>query len=361
MSEKYYNLNEIKKRNCRYNLIFGERSNGKTYACLKEIIDNYFINKSQGAIIRRWAEDFKNNNGVQMFAAFVDNKYIEKISKGKYNNIKYYARKWYFVYEDDNKKIVENEPFCFAFALTESEHKKGPNYGNICTVLFDEFITRKFYLPDEFTDFMNILSTIIRDRENVTIYMCGNTVNKYCPYFNEMGLSKIQDMKKGQIDVYTYGDSGLRVAVQYSDSPTKTKKSDVYFAFNNPRLNMIKQGDWEFNSYPHLPKKYLPKEILYIYYIIFDKNVLQCNIIQVDNNLFTYIHRKTTEIETFDNRIVYQCEASSNPLYRVNLLRYNDKINNKIVWFFQNNRVFYQDNEVGEVVNNYLKWCRNGG
>ena len=359
MKEKYFTLNEIKKRDCRYNVIFGERSNGKTYACLQEIIDKYFTFGEKGAVIRRWAEDFKNNGGSELFNAFVDNNYIKKISKNKFDSIKYYARKWFFINTDT--KSVEPEPFCYGFALTESEHKKGPNYGKVTTILFDEFITRKFYLPDEFTDFMNVLSTIIRDRDNVKIYMCGNTVNKYCPYFSEMGLTRVTEMKKGQIDVYTYGDSGLRVAVQYSDSPAKSKKSDIYFAFNNPRLNMIKNGDWEFNNYPHLPKKYLPKNVLYIYYIVFDKNILQCNIIAVDDNVFTYIHRKTTEINEYNNRLVYKCECDSNPLHRVNIYHYTDKISKKILWFYQNERVFYQDNEVGEIVNNYLKWCRNGG
>lgn len=32
---KYYSLDNILKKNCVYNVIFGERSNGKTYAVLK--------------------------------------------------------------------------------------------------------------------------------------------------------------------------------------------------------------------------------------------------------------------------------------------------------------------------------------
>ena len=58
-------------------------------------------------------------------------------------------------------------------------------------ILFDEFITRSMYLPDEFVIFTNVLSTIIRDRNNVKIFMCGNTVNKYCPYYKEMGLNNV--------------------------------------------------------------------------------------------------------------------------------------------------------------------------
>ena len=35
---KYYSLDRIKEMKCQYNVIFGERSNGKTYACLCEAL-----------------------------------------------------------------------------------------------------------------------------------------------------------------------------------------------------------------------------------------------------------------------------------------------------------------------------------
>ena len=40
---KFYSLSAILKKNCTYNVIFGERSNGKTYSVLKyglAIMDN---------------------------------------------------------------------------------------------------------------------------------------------------------------------------------------------------------------------------------------------------------------------------------------------------------------------------------
>ena len=36
---KYYSLNKINKKNATYNVIFGERSNGKTYATLKQVLE----------------------------------------------------------------------------------------------------------------------------------------------------------------------------------------------------------------------------------------------------------------------------------------------------------------------------------
>ena len=37
----YYSLKNIQRKNATYNVIFGERSNGKTYAVLKQALENY--------------------------------------------------------------------------------------------------------------------------------------------------------------------------------------------------------------------------------------------------------------------------------------------------------------------------------
>ena len=38
---KYYSSNAINRKNATYNVIFGERSNGKTYALLKQALQDY--------------------------------------------------------------------------------------------------------------------------------------------------------------------------------------------------------------------------------------------------------------------------------------------------------------------------------
>ena len=121
----------------------------------------------------------------------------------------------------------------YTFALSEMEHDKSTSYPEITTIVFDEFITRRYYLPDEFVLFLNVLSTIIRQRQNVKIFMLGNTVNKYCPYFKEMGLKHISNMEQGTIDVYKLGEGQLTIAVEYCSSTAKTKDSNKYFCFDN--------------------------------------------------------------------------------------------------------------------------------
>jgi len=207
---------------------------------------------------------------------------------------------------------------------------------------------------------MNTISTIVRDRTNVKIFMLGNTVNKYCPYFNEMGLKDIHKQEQGTIDVYRYGNSKLKVAVEYCRSMGKSKANNFYFAFDNPKLEMIKTGAWELDIYPHLPVKYKPKDVLFTYFIEHDKQLFQCSIILVDNNLFTFIHRKTTELKNPDKDLIYSTEYNPKINYNRNILKPRNKLEQKIKEFFIHDKVYYQNNEVGDAINNYLIECRRG-
>lgn len=359
---KFYSLDNILEKNARYNIIFGERSNGKTYSVLKYALEQYGKSKKTLAIIRRWQEDFKSKRGATIFNALVENGEIERVTNGEYDSVYYQSMRWYFCKFDENlgKRIIADEPFAYGFSLNNMEHDKMTSYPTITTILFDEFITRETYLVDEFVIFVNTLSTIIRYRDDVKIFMLGNTVNQFCPYFTEMGLKHISKMNKGEIDLYTYGNSGLVVAVEYADSPDKKngKPSDVYFAFDNPKLNMIKGGAWEIDIYPHLPVKYRPNDVIFTYFIKFEIYTLQCEVIQIDDLYFTYIHLKTTPLKNEDEDLIYCLDYSPKPNWRRYISRPLDRASQKIWWFFVHDKVFYQNNEIGEIVRNYLSCCK---
>lgn len=357
---KYYSLAPILSKDAQYNIIFGERSNGKTYAILDHILEDFCKHGNQGALVRRWKEDFRGKRGQQMFDALVTDGRVSQLTNGKYSKVYSYSGKWYLANPDarTGKMVSAPEPFCFGFALSDVEHDKSTSYPKVKTIFFDEFLTRQYYLPDEFVTFMNVVSTIVRQRSDVRIFMAGNTVNQYCPYFTEMGLTHIKEMDKGAIEVYKYGDSKLRVAVEYADSISKKgKPSDIYFAFDNPKLTMITGGSWEMAMYPHLPYKYLPQNVLFTYFMKFNDELLQCEIIHIKNSLFTYIHRKTTPIQNEDKDIIYSLEYDPRPNHIRNMRHCSLPFNKKIGQFFADNQVFYQDNEVGEIVRNYLVQC----
>lgn len=68
---KYYSLSGILEKNADYNIIFGERSNGKTYACLAYMIINYVETGEQSAYVRRWREDLRGKRAESLFSGHV--------------------------------------------------------------------------------------------------------------------------------------------------------------------------------------------------------------------------------------------------------------------------------------------------
>lgn len=354
---KFYSLKNILKSDATYNVIFGGRSNGKTYAVQEYALKRYWTKGEQLAIVRRYRDDFIGGRGVQMFENQVSTGNVKMITGGVWSEITYFRSAWYLSKHDKNGEVIKDEkPFCYGFSLSSMEHDKSTSFPYITTVMFDEFMTRSQYLVDEFVLFMNVLSTIIRHRTNVKIFMIGNTVNKYCPYFTEMGLTHVQEMKPGDIDVYRYGNAALRVAVEYTENKVG-KESSKYFAFDNPKLSMITGSEWELDMYPHCPVKYKPKDIVFTYFMIFEDNTLQCEIVNTGKEQFTFIHAKTTPLQNEDKDLIYSQEYDPRPNHSRNITKPRNDVQRRVYSFFQSDRVYYQSNDIGEIVRNYLLWC----
>ena len=189
--------------------------------------------------------------------------------------------------------------------------------------------------------------------------MLGNTVNKYCPYFKEMGLKHVTEMQQGAIDLYTYGTSKLKVAVEYcKPASAKGKASDMYFAFDNPSLAMITGGVWEIDMYPHCPRKYKRNNVVFTFYINFDDNLLQCEVVSLPDCHFIFIHEKTTPIKDDNKEIIFTDVFDPRPNFFRNMMKPSTPVGRRIAEYFRTDKVFYQDNEVGEIVRNYIQYCR---
>lgn len=352
--KKYYTLKNILSKDADYNIIIGERSNGKTYAALKYCIEQYYKSGKQFAYIRRWKDDIIGKRAENVFTAIIQNNEIAKITDNNFTNIIYKSGKYFLAnYDNDHKKFVSDvKPICYNFALSDMEHDKSASYPEIFNIIFDEFITRKYYLKDEFILFMNVLSTIIRDRQIDRIFMLGNTVNKYNPYFLEFGIKNT--IQQGTIDIYESKDNGARIAVEYCDTLQKQKTSNKYFSFQNDKLNMITRGKWEFDIYPHLPAgtKLKENQTVFSFYVIFDNHIIRGNVIETGNESFIYFHNHTTSIK--DNEIIFTMKDNIKPNYFRNIIDTNNKICARITKYFKLNKVFYQSNEIGESIKNYI-------
>lgn len=360
----YYDIKRLFKSypNAHYYLVFGERSNGKTYSALSYAIERYVKNREQFAYIRRWGEDIRKKNLSDLFKGHIENGFISEATSLEFNSIDYSSSKFYLenVKDESDKRSreISEDPCGYAFDINSMEHYKSISFPRITTIIFDEFMSRQGYLPNEWVLFTNAISTIVRLRDNVKIIMLGNTVNKYCPYFEEMGLKHIKDQKPGTIDEYHYGDSDLTVVCEYTGSSAKRggKPSDVYFAFDNPELRMITSGEWEIAVYPHLDIKLRPKDVVYEFFVMFGGETLHGNVVSLPNGVFIYFHRKTTPIKDEDNDIVYTDKPSEKWNYRMCLTKHSDKLSRFIIKCLRENKIFYSTNEVGEVFRNYVMW-----
>lgn len=347
----------------KYYIAIGERSNGKTFGVKELALDDYLKRGKQLAYIRRWEDDFKK--AATFYDDMINNEtrgnIIATKTKGKYNGVRYTSRNWYLVHYDEKGEIdeMDEKPFAIAFALTMEEHYKSFSFPDIETIFLDEFMTRRTYVNDEFLLFMSLISTIVRLRDTPRIFMCANTITSYNPYFVEMGIKTAGKMKDGDIDVYTYGESALKVCIQRTDALEKKAKkaSNIFFAFSNPKLRMNTSGAFEISIYPHLPFHYLPKEIKSHFFIQFNGETFHGEIIYHEKQLIAYIHRKTTPIKDEGRFMVFSEDVDPRRNYSRDIFHPHTRMGKIIATLFAMEKVFYQDNEVGESVNHYLNWA----
>ena len=105
----YYSIIRILRQDAHYNMIFGERSNGKTFAVLEFIVWYYYNYGKRGAIIRRYDLDLQGKRGSSMFNNLVRNKkrgnIIKYITNGEFTGVYYYSQQWFLYRENDRESV----------------------------------------------------------------------------------------------------------------------------------------------------------------------------------------------------------------------------------------------------------------
>ena len=347
---------------CSYDMFIGERSNGKTYSALDMMLEDYCTKKWESVYLRRYREDITSTEMADLFEAHEKNNRIAKWTNGKFTRVYFTRSRFYLAnFDSNNKPILDERPFCRTMCLTNYQRYQGKPYPFINNIVFDEFMTRKGYLPNEFAMFRSIVSSVFRDeRPDGKVIMLANTVNKSCPYFTEMGLNHVWSMEQGSTEIYTYGKSGLKVLVAYLESSAKYggKETDRFFAFDNPAMNMITTGAWELAVYPRLPDGYEPsrKDIVQWFFIKFENWVVAGRIVSATEGDYIWFTPWTSSLK--DDDVVYTTQPDVRDTWRMSLTKQSDKLSTVICRMIRQNQCFYANNETGEVLRNYLKWSQ---
>ena len=103
----HYTIDNIDKENADFNIIFGEKSNGKSYQVKhKKAVEHYLETGNRFILLRRWREDI-SNLWIEQYFADVD---VVKLTKGKYNCITQWRKVLYFsVYNAETGKTQRIE------------------------------------------------------------------------------------------------------------------------------------------------------------------------------------------------------------------------------------------------------------
>ena len=340
----------------KYFIECSERSIGKTTNWL---LLGMILNKKYGITIEyiRQTIDMIMPRHLKLFNTIIEHGYIEKITDGKYNNVKYFSRKFYYINTETGEECANEFMNCLSID-NNMDYKSSYNSPRGDLIIFDEFIS-KYYRVNEFIDFEDLIKTIIRERKSPIIAMLSNTIDRHNVYFKELEIyDDIQQMRGGERKTVTT-EMGTKIHINLISNVKNSKKKSIhnklFFGFKNELLNSIRGGEWATDSYPHIVSSKNTEIILKNHYINFNDKLINIELVNTENNgLCCFLHMAS---KTYSDSIIYT--------HRKELTSYNERYlfgyskTDKLIWrLYEKNKFYYSDNTVGEIVNSYIKICK---
>lgn len=356
-----YDPTTVPITSAKYIQLLSERSTGKTTNWLLIGMILYQMYGTITQYIRQTEDMIKPSIAGEIFKVILeygDGKYIKAITNDKYNSIYIHWKKAYFCNKDENGKIIEQDPNNFLQFLSidnNFDYKSTYNAPKGDLILYDEFIG-KFYRPNEYVDFMDLLSTIIRKRKTPVVVMLANSINYNSMYFKEFEISKeVKQIKTGQSKLITT-EKGTTIYFEIIGlklTAIKTEINRLFFGFNNPKLASITGGEqtWAFDPVPHIVNDDTDVYITRILRLDCDDVMLQLDVVRTeDRGLIVNVHECTRLYE--DSIILTNGEIRQrNQLFGLG----RGKLCKKVWELYKQNKFYYDSNETGSLVENYVK------
>lgn len=301
---------------CRYNLIWGERKNGKTYSVLDRILKRMEREDDYTFVYCRRKHRMVVNSKMKDLWAEFSTRCIDT-----FGSIIMYDGSSQFFIENDGRKVVG-----YKTCVEDAYIDKGNTFGmkKKVTVLFDEFLDTS-YMEDEIKYFQQMIGNIVRNEQTqeVEIFMLGNTVSKYCPYFDFFGID-ITKVRQGDVGTIRCPEGGT-VAFEYCKSKVQDldkKKTSEYFGFDNPTSKMILHGQWEYddcNTKEIDGISWKDKRRIVRAYVTALKNVYEISIHESENPI-CFVRKVNTQNGIVNKRIEYNISFDNS----VKLYHYGD-------------------------------------
>lgn len=190
----WYNGNEVLTHNCILNYIIGNRGCGKTFWSKEWCLKDFIKTGKQFVYVRRYMSELEGGK---------KEKWFDDIRKN-------------FPNHDLKVKgmtlFCDGKPCGYFMTLSTAITNKSVPFPDVNKIIFDEFITndiRRPYLQNEVIEFMDLLSTIIRLKSGMRIFLLSNAISITNPYFAFYGVSKLTKRftKPNKVTLIEYVDN----------------------------------------------------------------------------------------------------------------------------------------------------------
>lgn len=282
---------------CSWFLIWGQRSNGKTYGT----IDRSMREGKRFAYIRRYDSEIRKQEIIDLISPHD----IVRITKGNYNDFEFKTGKFRYVIKNEEGKIVEtsNKDFGQVFSLNTWEKYKGADRGKFDYIIFDEFMSLR-EIKDEWECFQQMLWTLLRNRADSKIIMLANSFTPYSLYFEELLVQdEVEHMHQGETFIKEFGETKILCHWCSPSSVTKNVTNKL-FNFNKfkKKTQMAETGEWQINSFPHCHIPYINKpiedggDVLHYLYLNWHDHLMQIAVAKpfnqgnTDSPYFMHVH-----------------------------------------------------------------------
>lgn len=252
----------------RYNIFLSERSRGKTTNFL---LLGLLFNKLYGTVIqyiRQTEDDIKASNLQLLFDVIISNNYVEFLTDGEYNTIIYNARRFYYAFVENNEiKRKSSKSICNVLSIQKQQDIKSTyNCPLGDFIIFDEFISNAYY-KNEFSEYMQLLKTIIRERQSPIIFMLANSLNVDSDYFHEMEIYETAKMMLQGDTKTIITELGTTILIHILDknkSQTRQIQNKEFFGFTGFGMSSITGSTpWLIKEHQKINNDWKLSKILY--------------------------------------------------------------------------------------------------
>lgn len=256
MSE-FYSIERILSTKSTYNLLLGQRANGKSFQVKLECVKEAFLGLGDFIYLRRWGLEVKNDDVTDYFSDCP----VEKITEGKYNYIHVFRSRIYLANVDkESGEVKRGQCIGRTAALTGAEHLKSViERGRYKNIIYEEFCSDQF-IPGEPAKLQQFVATVFGLQHSGRVWLIGNTVSRVNPYFSEYQLN-IKKMQPGDLDLYEFTtESGDKVSLAVEFCSTMKIPSGMFFGEVSKNITT---GVWETEVQPQIPEDFKPFKVIY--------------------------------------------------------------------------------------------------